>query len=169
MTFNLLPWRTELRVYQLQQLYQLLGITILLNVLLIAIVHQFFIFELDQINLHVNALQARLHDHAAQKLTASPASTMYINDEFKKAIKFDRKIKQFFMGLMPINEMNICLKSIAQHDSEMVLFGFAASQSDLMRYLKNLETNHRFETIKIASIKQLQPDDNAVLFQLIFG
>ncbi len=151
---NLLPWRDNLRHYQLTVLRRSFLVAIFLGIGLCALIHIFLAYEINKLTLQ-NAL---LKQHW-QQLTARKMNLQFVahrdfvlNQLFDNSKQYFLNNQQFFSELENIAP-EICLTRIERHNNLIDFFGKARSIADLSNFLLHWPKRYLFSQIKIIEIK----------------
>jgi len=164
---NLLPWREELRKEQQRQFLTIMGLSVVLVGLLIAVVHIQYANMVDTQAQRNQFLTAKIADVDAQikeieKLESDKQSLQARISVIQQLQGNRPEIVHLFDEIARILPQGLYLKSIEQKGKKLTIVGFAQSNARVSAFMRNIEASDWLSkpVLDIIKLDKKESDDS---------
>ncbi len=164
---NLLPWREELRKEQQRQFLTIMGLSVVLVGLLIAVVHIQYGTMVDTQSQRNQFLTAKIADVDAQikeieKLESDKQSLQARISVIQQLQGNRPEIVHLFDEIARILPQGLYLKSIEQKGKNITIVGYAQSNARVSAFMRNIEASDWLDkpVLDIIKLDKKESDDS---------
>lgn len=155
---NLLPWREELRAEQTRQFASILGLSALMTVLIVALVHftisqkiEYQVYRNDILQKEIDSLDlAILKIQQLEKTKQELLSRMEVIQSLQQRRP---QIVHLFDEIVRTVPEGIYLTSIKQSGKDLTINGVAESNGRVSAYMRNIDASEWMSTPKLTVIE----------------
>lgn len=143
-TFNLLPWRTNMRLYQIRKFKITLLAVIILMVMLLVVMHVILISNEKKMNSHVAKLKKELKRY--DRHTQHSPSNVNLYDK--------KMMTVLFAGLNQINSYAVCFTDVERNTNKIIFDGLTPSAYELTEFFNQWNMGNLFSEVQIQKIEK---------------